>query len=396
VRIALITISENHGGGGAEPLVAGRPVARHQLDFALAQGCGKILCLGHGAAPEAIALRHAAEGAAVQFQVVRGVRDLPAAVRGDDQLLVLAQGLLPESRLAFDLLKEGEGLLVLPAEAGWSAGFERLDLTASWGGAMVLPGRYADRLDQLPDDAEPVAGLLRIARQAKVPERFLPEAELSERRWQIVRTSEAARALEPGWLRRRLPAPSPFRPTAWLAGAILRRSAGPLLGTRRTAGALLAGAAVGLVGALAAGWFGLPVLAFAILAMTALLIEAREALGLLGRSIFLVPTKPSRLLFVLRLMWDGALVAVGVLAIEGSRAHRTFTPLVAVGLLRIAPPWPLTGWRALAGDRGLVALLLALASALGLAEAGFMVLSLALILFRLRAPGDRRGWLTRP
>jgi hypothetical protein len=391
VRIALITIAENHGAGGAEALVAGRAVARHQLDFALAQGCEKILCLGHGAAPEAIALRHAAEGAAAQFQVVRGVRDLPAAVRGNDQLLVLAQGLLPESRLAFDLLKEGEGLLVLPAEAGWSAGFERLDLTASWGGAMVLPGRYADRLDQLPDDAEPVAGLLRIARQAKLPERSLPEAELSERRWQIVRTPEAARALEPGWLRRRLPPRSPFRPTAWLASVILRRFGGRLLGTRSTAGALLAGAVLSLAGALVAGWFGLPILAFMVLELAALLLELCDALRLLGRSIFLAQTEPSRLLRALRLMWDAALVAVGVLSIEGSRAHRAFTPLVTAGLLRIAPPWPVTGWRALAGDRGLLALLLALASALGLTEAGFMVLALALLLLRLRPPGDRPG-----
>lgn len=391
MRIALITIAENHEAEGAEALVAGRSVARHQLDFALEQGCGKILCLGHGAAPEAIALRHAAEAASVQFQVVRGVRDLPAAVRGDDQLLVLAQGLLPESRIAFDLLKEGEGLLVLPAEAGWSAGFERLDLTASSGGAMVLPGRYVDRLDQLPDDAEPVAGLLRIARQAKLPERPLPEAELSVGRWQIVRTPEAARALEPSWLRRRLPPCSAFRPTAWIAGAILRHYGGSLPGTRRSVGGLLAGALVSLAGALVAGWFGLAVLAFALLALAALLIEASEALRLLGRSIFLARIESSRLLFALRLMWDGALVAVGALAIEGSRAHRIFPPLVTAGLLRIAPPWPLAGWRALAGDRGLLALLLALASALELAEAGFMVLSLALILFRLRGPGDRRG-----
>ena len=83
MRIALITIAENPNGEGDETLVAGRPVARHQLDFALAQGCEKILCLGHGTAPEAIALRHAAEKADAQFQVVRGVRDLPAAVRGD-------------------------------------------------------------------------------------------------------------------------------------------------------------------------------------------------------------------------------------------------------------------------------------------------------------------------
>lgn len=391
MRIALITIAENQGGEGAEALVAGRPVARHQLDFALAQGCEKILCLGHGAAPEAVALRHAAESAGMQFQVIRGVRDLPAAVRGDDQLLVLAQGLLPESRRAFDLLKDGQGLLVLPAEAGWSAGFERLDLTAAWGGAMVLPGRYADRLDQLPEDAEPVAGLLRIARQAGIPERSLPESELSERRWQIVRTPDAAAALEPGWLRRRLPPASPFRPTTWLAGVILRRFGSSLLGTRYAAAGLLTAAVASLGGAIAAGWYGLPVVGFGVLALAALLIEAGESLGLLRRSIFLSRTKPSRLLFTLRVMWDAALVGVGVLAIDGSRAHRVFPPLVTAGLLRISPPWPEAGWRAVAADRGLLALLLALASGFGQAEAGFMAISLALILLRLRWGADQRG-----
>lgn len=391
MRIALITIAESSAGEGAEALVAGRSVARHQLDFALAQGCGKILCLGHGAAPESIALRHAAERAGAQFQVVRGVRDLPAAVRGEDELLILAQGLLPESRRAFELLKEGYGLLVLPAEAGWSAGFERLDLTAAWGGAMVLPGRYADRLDQLPEDAEPVAGLLRIARQAGLPERSLPETELSERRWQIVRTPEAAAALEPAWLRRRLPPCSPFRPTAWVAGAILRRFGSSLLGTRHSAGALLGAAIASLVGAIVAGWLGVPAAAFAILALAALLIEAAEALGLLGRSIFVSQSKSSRLLFILRAIWDAVLVVVGTLATEGSRAHRIFAPLVTAGLLRMSPPWPESGWRALAADRGLLAVLLALASGFGVAEAGFMAIALVLLLLRLRWGADQRG-----
>jgi len=392
VRIALITIADSPAGDGAGgALVAGRPVALRQLEFALALGCGKVICLGHGAAPEAIALRHAAERGGAQFQVVRGVRDLPAAVRGDDALLVLAHGLLPESRSAFELLKEGQGVLVLPADAGWSAGFERLDLTSAWGGAMVMPGRLVDRLDQLPEDAEPVAGLLRIARQAGVPERPLPESELSERRWQIVRTAEAAAALEPAWLRRRLPAVSPFRPTAWLARAVLRRTGSTLAGSRRAAAGLAAGAVLAVLGGLAAGWFGMPSLAFAALAAAALLTEAGEALDLLGRSIFQAQTRPSRRFFIMLAIFDAALVAIGFLAIDGSRAHRVFAPLAAVGLLRIMPPWPERGWRALAADRGLVALLLALASGFGLAEGGFMAIALAMILLRALPTGEKRG-----
>jgi hypothetical protein len=82
-------------------------------------------------------------------------------------------------------------------------------------------------------------------------------------------------------------------------------------------------------------------------------------------------------------MWDVALVAIGALAIDATRAERLFPPLVAAGLLRVTPPWPENGWRALAADRGLVAMLLALAAGFGLAEPAFMALALALILLRI-------------
>ena len=184
MRIGLIAVGDT-GDAAEAGLLAGRSLARHQLDFALAQGCEKIILLGYGASKEAIALRHAAEAGGAQCQVARSIRDLPAAVRGDDRLLVLAHGLLPDSPVAFDQLEQGYGVLVLPAEAGWSAGFERLDLAAAWGGAMALPGRLVAGLDELPEDADPIAALLRLARQGGVPERALAESELVEGRWQI-------------------------------------------------------------------------------------------------------------------------------------------------------------------------------------------------------------------
>lgn len=392
MRIALIATADRAGGDGSGPAtIAGKPIARHQLDFALTLGCRKILGLGHGAAPEAIALRHAAEASGAQFQVIRGVRDLPAAVRADDQLLVLAHGLLPESARAFALLKEGHGLLVLPAEAGWSAGFERLDLAAAWGGAMVIPGRIADRLDQLPEDAEPIAGLLRIARQAGVPERALPENELAEGRWQIVRTGESAHALEPRWLRRRLPSVSPFRPTAWLARLLLRRFGAPLIGRGRAFAFVAAVSLVLIVGAVVAAWFGFDWVGFALLALAALANEAVDGLLLLGRSIFAGESKPSRLTFILRAIWDLALITIGTLAIDATRAERLFPPLVLAGLLRTMPPWPERGWRALPADRGAIAVLFAVASGFGFAEAAFMVLALVLILLRLAPAAEQRG-----
>ncbi len=390
MRIGFIAIGD--GVEAAEPgRVAGRTLARHQLDFALAQGCRKIVVHGHGASKEAIELRHAAEAAGAQFQVVRGIRDLPAAMCGDDQLLVLAHGLLPDSTLAFEQLHQGYGVLVLPAEAGWSAGFERLDLAAAWGGAMVLPGRLVAGLDPLAEDAEPIAALLRLARQAGLPERPLAEYELAEGRWRIVRTAEAARANEPAWLRRRLAPLSPFRPTAWAARTLVRRFGSAWLGKRHAAPAFPTAALAMLAGGVVAAWFGLPVLAFAALVLVALAIEAGDAFGLLDRSIFISTTNPSRLSFILHLIWDGAFVAIGALAIDGSRAHRLFAPLIAGGILRVPPPAPEAGWRALAGDRGMLAGLLALAAAADFTEGGFMLLALLLLALRIAGPSAERS-----
>lgn len=390
MRIGLIAIGEA-AEATAPGTLAGRSLVRHQLDFALAQGCQKIIVHGHGASRDAIELRHAAEAAGAQFQIVRGVRDLPATVRGDDQLLVLAHGLLPDSVAAFDQLMEGYGVLVLPAEAGWSAGFERLDLAAAWGGAMVVPGRLVAQLDPLPEDTEPVAALLRIARQAGVPERPLAERELAEGRWQIVRNPEAVRAIEPAWLRRRLPPVSPYRPTAWLARALVRRFGSGWLNKRGATIAFPAATVVLLAGGLAFAWYGLSALAFAALVPAALAIEASEAFALLGGSIFGRKATRSPLFLALRLIWDAALVAIGILAIDGSRAHRLFTPVIVGGLLHAAPPPPETGWRALADDRGLIAVVLAIAAGLGFAEAGFMLIALLLILLRVTVTAAERG-----
>jgi hypothetical protein len=390
VRIGLIATGDATDGAETGTL-AGRSLARHQLDFALAQGCEKIILHGHGASKDAIDLRHGAEAAGAQFQVVRGVRDLPAAVRGDDLLLVFAHGLLPDSSLAFEQLAQGHGVLVLPAEAGWSAGFERLDMAAAWGGAMALPGRLTAELDQLPEDAEPVAALLRIARQAGVPEWPLPESELAEGRWQIVRTADAARAGEPAWLKRRLPAVSPLRPTAWLARTLVRRFGARWIDKAQAKAAFPAAAALAMVGSVAAAWLGLVPVAFASLALAALAIEAGDALGLLHRPITGRGTGRSRLSLILHLSWDVALVAAGILAIDGSRAHRVFAPLLTAGLLHVPPPPPVTGWRALAGDRGILAGLLAFCGGFGFAEGGFMLLALLLVALRLVPPAGERG-----
>ena len=119
-------------------------------------------------------------------------------------------------------------------------------------------------------------------------------------------------------------------------------------------------------------------------------IEANDALNLLGRATFLAGTKTSSVSLAFRLIWDAALLACGVLTIDGSPAHRLFAPLVTIGLLHLSRP-ALVEWRALAEDRGILAAFLAIAAALGFAEAGFMALALLLIGLCLAVPAAQRS-----
>jgi hypothetical protein len=146
-----------------------------------------------------------------------------------------------------------------------------------------------------------------------------------------------------------------------------------------------------MMGGLAAGWFGFATPGFVAFIAGTLAIEMCDALGLLSRSIFASNTRISRLSLLLHVTWDIALVGLGVLTIEGSRVHRLFAPLMTAGLLHVPPPPPETGWRALAGDRGVLATLLALAAGLGLTEGGFMLLALLLVALRIATPARERG-----
>ncbi len=392
MRIALIATDDAGFDPARDPAVlGGRALSLHQLEFALGQGCEKILCLGHGASPEAIALRHGAERAGTQFQVLRGARDLPAAVRGDDQLLVFARGLLPDSPLAFEALLKEPVLLGLPVQPGAGAGFELLDLTTAWGGAMVIPGRLVDRLDMLPEDAEPISGLLRIARQAGVPERQLPESELAEGRWGLLRTADQAAAAEPGWMRRRLPAASLRNPTRWFARLLLRRFGAAATASRRAAPLARMAAALALAGALASAWFAFPIAGFTLLALAALAIELGDGISRLLRPSFAGERKPSRVSRGLRAAFDLALLVVAVLALPGTLHRRLFLALLTVGLLHVKPLPDRAGWQAIFADRVLLVLALAFSVAIDAAEKGFMIVALVLLAVRIWPFSDKRG-----
>lgn len=359
-------------------LIAGKSLARRQLDFALAAGCERVIALGNGASPEAIALRHASEARGARFVSIGDAHGLLGAVPAGDELLVLAPGLLPEDRRALDALERGTAILVLPAGPGVAAGFERIDLERAWGGALVLSGRLVERLSDLPPDSEATAALLRIALQARVAEKRLPEEVLAEGTWSIMAEGGDVAARQKAWIGRNLPWRRDFGLTRFVARFGLERFAIPLLEVSRARLGLRAGVAAVLAAGVAASASGWIATGLVLAALGALLAEFTIGFALLGDAPFGANEGRRADRFQSWLV-DAALTTSAVLAIDAEGVQRLFPPLALLGVLLACRPQAWPGAASLLGDRALLAICFAVASGFGLAEPAIMLASLAVL-----------------
>ena len=353
-----------------EPRVLGKTVAERQLEFALGYGARRLVLLGDGASPQAIALRHLAEKAKCKVVNVSGPHAAASVCAGDGMVLVLQPGMLPSAGGPVERLTGG-GILVLPASAGVDAGFERIDLARAWAGALVISGARLTRLLDLPEDADTNAAALRIALQAQLPEVMLDEDLLARRAWVLLRRGEDSRAVERDWLIRHLPTSRP-----------LSLSHAPALLTLRVLGPRLLAKGDGSVGylgavlllclaAIALAWFGFAAAGFATLVLAPMVFEF--ALGL--ARLRAAPGQPSSYLGKLRLLIDMALVFASIFAIDGRPIHQLFAPLVLGMALSSGPRSDISPWSALR-DRSLAATLARTGTLLQSAEIGVMAAAL--------------------
>jgi hypothetical protein len=364
------------------PRMLGRTAAERQVEFAAACGCAEVIAVGDTASPEAFALRHLSETLGLRYREVGGPHELGRAGLAGERLLVLQPDLLPDpaafprGEAAHDDAQRGM-VLTLPAGPGLEAGFERIDLGRAWGGALVLPGALLPRLLDLPDDVEPASALLRIALQAGLPERSLDLAALADGSWSLPADPEQARLAEDRWLDRQL-APSPEAPLSRkLSALVLRRAGGRFLERRETRPVLL-GVALALMPAAALlcreAW---DATGFLLLALSVVLLELGLGLGRLQqarRGAFVTGGKLHRL----RWLVDVALLASGVIAIEGDRLEQLFAPLVMLAAFHLKPAHPVARLLSLR-DRGLIALVIAAGALLHSAQAGVMLAALLLM-----------------
>jgi hypothetical protein len=325
---------------------------------------------------------------------------LVGLITANDELIVLADGLLAEPDQAVALIEQGQGVLVQPIELGQPAGYERIDLNHSAAGAMRLPGSLAERLAELPSDCDTVSSLQRIALQGGVAQRMLPSGLREGGAWRLLRDEGEAQMAENEWFRLH----TGIAPASSVSETIARlavRSIGPALmhsgGGGSGVGAL---AFAVMLLALGAGWFQLSATGLFLCAAADILRRAASLLLRIERRSLNLPRSifPRQLLFgwgldlvlILILSWSLPLVP------DEAPLAQAFPAIMLVMMLRLVPQLLQTRWAYWLEDRGVFAFALGLVvvAAGGMPNGLVGGLAVALALFGA-AWRDRSSRLTR-
>lgn len=339
MRIAILTAlaedPDHKGRKRAFRIFAGRTILSHQLDCAIDLGCESVACLVGGLGQDVIACQHRAEAAGVRFQAIEDIRRLSGVVKADDDVLVIADGLLPAADEAVRLLGERPVVPTFPVDPALALGFERIDGERAWSGMLRTRGQSVERLSDLPPDADAASALLRIALQNGTRQMPLDPALLANGDWLLRADSATLLAREKRWIFGRISPVSFAAPGLATAERIGSRLARDVVGTRLERIPLLAAVAMGVLAALMAA-LGKPLVALSLGTAMAVLLPIAGVIQRLAR----IPRNRTTRLGVdnsLRAGADLLLVALVALTIpvEGPAWLRLFVPAMLFGLLRL-------------------------------------------------------------
>lgn len=385
MRSALLSAIERTEEGNLRAFerLGGRSLIEWQVDMARDLGAERIICLAESDSEPLQALRRRVEGQGLEFHLVRGPLPLVSLLSADQELVVIADGLVVDRKRLYAAMGQRRGVAAFPAPAGLAAGFERIDAEHAWGGILVARARIAEQLAEMPPDSNTISVLLRLALQSGAKLIALDDAPLSTGEWLLVENRESLdrrenALLDLGIERAGWAAPGTAmgqRIARWLAPGALAR--GPEI-------ALSLGG-LALACALAMAHFAWPLAALGALVAALVLLRTGEALSSL-RVRLSGEGRPDGAGRWAHYALDLGLWAVLALPLEeaGTAAGRMFLPTMLIGLLwlgeSLAPP----RWRGLWRDRLPVLVVLLPTAWLGLldqATAGLCLLTLACCLF---------------
>ncbi len=385
MRTALIAALRRTPSGAlrGELSLAGRTVLARQVDWLRSIGCERIWCLCERVDGEVLRLQHEVEASGGSFQALRGFLHLPALARADDELVILADGLLPDPAIGAAVFTQAplptRFVAALPASSPLVAqhpdDFERIDAQQHWAGLLMMRGAPVQHLADFPPDADAISLLLRLALQAGTPCRALPGEDPAPAGWLLATDESALAAQEQALITRAAGMPDWRRPSL----AIGRIAAQALAPQGLEKGPMIAaGAAAALhLGALGAAVWGAGTAA---LALTGIGAVAAALAGALGRMAGELLGRDRRFL---RLAWLDMVVDVAAAAVllivlspSGALAPLAMLGPVLVGLARLTPSAaPL----AALADRAVLPTALAIAGAFGLLPHATALFALVLL-----------------
>ncbi len=369
---------------------AGKSVLAHQIDCAALLGCDRILCLAPRRGPDLAAAKSYAERNALKFDSVDTIVHVAAQVTADDEVMCLADGILPDRAELVAALGERRAVLAFPEDPAVAQGFERLDATRAWSGALRTRGESVARLGDLPPDCDMASSLLRTALQSGTRIVELDARPILEGTWQRRVERQGLEESERRWITRQVRLARFIAPGLAMAERVGLRWARDIGGGRwARAPHLLAG--LSGAGSLAGWYAGWPVAALGLLlaGMTALAIasvfERVEALGA-------KPAKRDLLFPAARWIADGLLVlALSSLVLVVPGWLGVAVPMLLIGLLRLGESSKDDGRRTLFADRITLLLILVPASYAGMTTPTVTAIAAATLLYLLweaRRPRD--------
>jgi len=361
LRIALLSaLGDPVASVGERPAFrrfAGKSVLAHQIDCAAHLECVRVVCLAPQHGPDLASARTYAERAGLRFEAVDSLLRLAAQVTADDEVVLFADGLLPDPGEVVNVLAHRPAILAFPDQPAVERGFERIDATRAWSGVLRARGACVAQLADVPPDCELGSTLLRTALQGGTPIAELAPEMLDDGAWQRRVDRQVAAASEWRWITRQA-RPAPFTaPGLALAERMGLRWARDFGGGRwaRLPHWLAAIACMGAAGAWFADW---PVTGLGLLLLTVIAIAVASVFDRV-EAIGARPGSRAQILEVAR--WGADLILVLVLsslAMVVPSWLGTVMPLLAIGLLRLGETIALGRWKALFADR--IALLMVL------------------------------------
>jgi len=363
---------------------AGQSVAARQIDLALRLGCERIVCLVDDIGQAVIGLQEIARDGGARFNAVSGGLSLLGQVTSSDEIIVFADGILPQAEAVERHLGERSGVLVIPAEGAVEQGYERIDAEWAWAGVLRARGSIVEGLSQLPPDIDPISALLRIALQRGARIVPLDGGKAKRSGWLLATSEQALIEQEDRYLRDHAPRASFLRPLRAIAdrialllapGALDRVGSGlPIIATGLAIGA----AAVGL------GFYGWPLIGLGLLALASFVAAIGETLSDTLNAIRQKKKRFPLLDSLFSLLFEGAFIVLCMLATDRIPAFETgFLALLLMGMLHLIRGMPSTRIVEPTRDPVLVYALFAACAASGFIDISLALASLGLLVLML-------------